>query len=122
KEAAAAAQPVLTAGLTKQDFINTGIFAANATDNVDGQSSNDLPPEPQPQPSSLSARFNAKAPGPITVFSDIPPNANAKPNMRMMTPPPPPDHFGCTVCKIVEKGARSVLRRGPGTAPAISAN
>src|SRR4029077_5864425 len=78
--------------------------------------------EPQPQPSSLSARFNAKAPGPITVFSDIPPNANAKPNVRMMTPPPPPDHFGCTVCKIVEKGARSVLRRGPGTAPAISAN
>jgi hypothetical protein len=124
RQPAAAAQPVLTAGLTKQDFINTGIFAGNATDNVvDGQSSNDLPPTPQPQPSSLSARFNAKAPGPITVFSDIPPNASGnKPDVRLMTPPPPPDHFGCTVCKIVEKGARSVLRHTPGTTPAISSN
>ena len=121
---AVVAQPVLTAQSAKQDFINTGIFAGNAADNViDGQSSDDLPQAPQPQPSSLAARFNAKASGPITSFSDIPANANSnKSNVRIMTPPPPPDHFGCTACKMVEKGVRSVLRRAPGATPAISSN
>jgi hypothetical protein len=116
-----AAQPVLTAGLGKQDFINTGIFAANATGNVvDGQSNNDLPSAPEPRASS--ARFNTSGPGPITSFSDIPPNANAKPNVRILTPLPPPERFTCPLCKVVEKSARSVLRHAPGTAPAISSN
>ena len=125
KQPSAAPPPVFVAEARKKDFINTGLFAANSSEVtfVDGRSSADYPAAPQPQPSASTARFTANAPGQITIFSDIPANANSnKSNVRILPPPPRAEHFGCTLCKVVEKGARSVFRRPPGTAPAISSN
>lgn len=121
----AAPQPVLTAGLRKQDFVNTGrIFAANNTDNFsDVSNANGLPASPAPQVSASEAAFVAGNQGKITIFEDIPANlASNKTNLRVMTPPPAPEHFSCPMCKAVEKKARNVWRRIPGTTPAINTN
>jgi hypothetical protein len=124
KPASPSAQPALTAGLRKQDFLNSAFFDASAGDVVmEGQRGSALPSAPQPRPSSSDARFAANAPAQITIFSDIPANAaNSKSNVRIITPPPPPERFGCTVCKVVTAGARTVFRRTPSTAPAITQN
>jgi hypothetical protein len=122
--AVAAPQPALSAELRKKDFVNTGRFAAdNEVAYVDARSDGDYPSAPQPQPSASTARLTANAAGQITGFSDIPPNPTGnKSSLRLLTPTPPPDHLGCTVCKFIEKSARSVWRRAPGVAPAISSN
>ncbi|HET9280973.1 MAG TPA: hypothetical protein VFR24_03320 [Candidatus Angelobacter sp.] len=128
KSAAPAPQPVLTASLRKQDFVNTGIiFAANNnnTDNFsyDYSSANGLPGAPAPQVSASEATFVAGNQGKITIFQDIPTNlASNQANLRVMTPPPAPEHFSCPMCKAVEKKARNVLRRIPGATPAINTN
>ena len=116
--------PVLTAGLQKKDYVNTDFFAANSGDKVvlDGQSNSDFPSAPQPQVAPTNRVFIADN-GKLTNFSDIPAaNADGKSNVRLLTPPPPPERFGCTVCKIVEKGARGVLHLAPGAVPAIRSN
>jgi hypothetical protein len=118
--------PVLTAGLQKKDYVNTNFFAANSEDKVvlDGQSDGDFPSAPQPRSAPTNRVFIADS-GKLTNFSDIPAaNAAGQSNVRILTPQPPAERFGCTfpLCKIVEKGARSVLRRTPGTIPAIRSN
>jgi Photosynthesis system II assembly factor YCF48 len=126
KEAAgrqSAPQPALTAGLRKQDFLNNAFFEGNSADVVmAGQGGGNLPAAPQPQPSANQS-FSASAPGQIINFSDIPPKtASNRSNVRILTPPPPPDRFGCTVCKMVTAGARAAFHRNPATTPAISSN
>ncbi|HET9365365.1 MAG TPA: YCF48-related protein [Candidatus Angelobacter sp.] len=125
KSAGPASAPVLTAGLKKRDFVNTGIiFAANNTDNSSNAFTYDgLPAAPAPQASTAEATFVAGNPGKITIFQDIPTNlASNQANLRVMTPPPAPEHFSCPMCKAVEKKARNVWHRIPGTAPAINTN
>ena len=124
KSAAPAPQPVLTASLRKQDFVNTVIFAANSADNFSEVSNaNGLPVAPAPQVSASEATFVAGNQGKITIFQDIPTNlASNQANLRVMTPPPAPEHFSCPMCKAVEKKARNVLRRIPGATPAINTN
>jgi hypothetical protein len=115
--------PVLTADLRKKDYVNTGIiFAASSTDSF-SNNGNMLPVAPQPQPSAEEARLTATAPPQITIFQDIPTNtASNKSNVRIMTPPAPPERFTCPMCKVVEKGARAAWRRLPGSVPAINGN
>lgn len=113
---------MLTADLRKKDFVNTGIFfAASTTDNFGNTNGNPLPSAPQPQPSASEARLSASVPSQITIFQDIPTNiASNKSNVRIMTPPAPPEHSSCPPCKVVEKGARAAWRRLPGSVPAIN--
>ncbi|HEY7403331.1 MAG TPA: YCF48-related protein, partial [Candidatus Angelobacter sp.] len=120
---AVANQPVLSADLRKKDYVNPGIiFAANATDNF-GNSNGALPSAPQPKASASETRLSASVPPQITIFQDIPTNtASNKNNIRIMTPPQPPEHSSCPPCKVVEKGARAAWRRLPGAVPAINGN
>ncbi|HZD95206.1 MAG TPA: YCF48-related protein [Candidatus Sulfotelmatobacter sp.] len=121
--AVAQAQPVLTAGLKKQDFVNKAFFDSNNADVVMAGQNNNLPSAPPPKTMATATKFTANAAGEITSFSDIPPNATSnKSNLRVITPQPPPDHFGLSLNKIVIAGARSVFRRSPATTPAISSN
>jgi hypothetical protein len=111
--------------LKKRDFVNTGIiFASNNTDNSSNAFTYDgLPAAPAPQISASEATFVAGNQGKITIFQDIPTNlASNQANLRVMTPPPAPEHFTCPMCKAVEKKARNVWHRIPGTAPAINTN
>jgi hypothetical protein len=62
------------------------------------------------------------APGQVPSFSDIPANAAGnKSSVAILTPAPPPQHFGLPLGKLVVKGARSVFR-SPGSVPAIRSN
>ena len=85
----AAKSTVLTAGLQKKDYVNTNFFEANSADNiaVDGQSRNDVPAAPQPQPTATNGIFVARN-NRIAGFSDIPPSADSKSNVRILTPAP----------------------------------
>jgi hypothetical protein len=108
--------PVLRADLRKQDFVNNAFFETNTEDVVLG--GNQLPAAP---PAKSEARFNGST-GSIGSFSDIPANAiNDKSSVAILTPPPPPEHFGLRLDKFVIKGARSVFR-SPLGAPAIRSN
>jgi hypothetical protein len=106
----AAKAPVFTASL-KKDYVNTNFFAANGNEGVgvDGQADKDIPSAPQPQPLVNNGFIAGKTKMPA--FADIPPNTSAKPNVSLLTPVPPPQHFGCTVCKIVTAGAHSLHLR-----------
>lgn len=120
--AAVANQPVLTAGLRKKDFVNTGFFENNTADSFGNSSNGALPAAPQPQPSAAEARFAATVPGQITMFKDLPPSAAPNKNdMHILTPSQPQDRIWM-LGKIVQKGARGVWRRVPGTNPAITGN
>jgi putative zinc finger protein/photosynthesis system II assembly factor YCF48-like protein len=125
--ASAGNQPVLTARVGKQDFVNTSIFeaspdykalAANGV-SVNGESVAVLPAAPQPQPSKSEARFTVSAPE-IMSFSDIPagqPASSSK--VRAFTPGPPPEHLPWML-GVMQKGARRVRSLAPGSSPAIS--
>jgi Photosynthesis system II assembly factor YCF48 len=118
KQAAPASSLPLTADMTKQDFVNKMFFETNSQDVVMG--ARDYPSAPQPAQSD--ARFNLASPGPIRSFSDIPANVtNGKSSVAILTPPPPPEHFGLRLDKLAIKGARSVFR-APMGAPAISSH
>ncbi|HZI57105.1 MAG TPA: hypothetical protein VFF39_10040, partial [Verrucomicrobiae bacterium] len=104
--APAASAPVLTASL-KKDYVNTNFFVANETVAVDSQADKDIPLGPQPQPSSANTGFISSK-NKLPAFADIPPNTTGKPEVHLLTPAPPPQHFGCTVCKIVTAGAHSL--------------
>jgi hypothetical protein len=119
--APAPVQPVFTAELKKQDFVNRA-FLESTDRYVSGQDSNDLSSAPQPATSS-EARFNVNAPGQMPNFYDIPANAaNSKSSLVVLTPTPPPDHSGFAFGKIVKKGAHGVFSRTLGSAPAISSS
>jgi photosynthesis system II assembly factor YCF48-like protein/putative zinc finger protein len=113
--------PVLTAALPKKDYVNTNFFSASGADKiaVDGQGNN-LPAAPQPQPSATNTAFNT-ANNKITIFADLPTNAAGKSTVRLLTPPPPPEHLGCTVCKIVQSTAHTLGFHAPVRSPALRA-
>lgn len=116
--------PVLTAALAKKDYVNTNFFSANGADKtaVDSQGNN-LPAAPQPQPGAASAPFNITnnpANNKITIFADLPANAAGNSNVRLLTPPPPPEHPGCIMCKIVQSTAHTLGFHAP-VRPALRA-
>ena len=105
--------PVLTAALPKKDYVNTNFFNANGADKivVDSQGNN-LPPAPQPQPGATGSAFST-ANNKITIFADLPANAADKSTVRLMTPPPAPEHLGCTVCKFMQSTAHTLGLHSP---------
>jgi len=119
--ASAANVPVLTAGLSKQDYVNTNFFNSSSADNivVDSQGNN-LPAAPQPQLGTTNMAFTMANSKP-TIFADLPTNAAGKSTVRLLTPPPPPEHPGCTVCKIVQSTAHTLGFRSPVKTPALRA-
>jgi hypothetical protein len=122
QSASAPVQPVFTAELKKQDFVNRAFLESmNGNGFVGDQGGNDLPSAPQPARSE--ARFNVNTPGQIPNFYDIPANAaSSKSSLVVLTPTPPPDHAGFAFGKIVKKGAHGVFSRTLGSAPAISSS
>jgi hypothetical protein len=120
--AAVADQPVLTADLRKEDFVNTGFFANTAESFGNSLNGTGLPTAPQPQPSATEARFAAAVPGQITIFKDLPPSATPnKKDMHILSTSQPEERIWM-LGKIVQKGARGVWRRVPGASPAITGN
>jgi hypothetical protein len=119
--APAAKAPVLTAAVSKKDYVNTNFFSANAPDKivVDSQRNN-LPAAPQPQPGATNSAFNT-ANNKIAIFADLPANAAGNSTVRLLTPPPPPEHLGCTVCKIVQSTAHTLGFHSPVRGPALRA-
>jgi hypothetical protein len=119
-----AAQPVLTAGLQKKDYLNTNFFA-NSDDTVvlggqnNGGQSQNVPAAPQPQTASAARAFSYSG-NTITNFSDIPANATTKSNARLLTPTPGPEHFSCTICKVATATAHTLRLRS--VAPALRAS
>ena len=117
--------PVLAAALPRKDYVNTNFFSANGADKtaVDSQGNN-LPAAPQPQPGAASAPFsitNNPANNKITIFADLPANAAGNSNVRLLTPPPPPEHPGCIMCKIVQSTAHTLGFHAPVRTPALRA-
>ena len=112
--AKAAAQP-------KKDFVNTNFFDSSNSDKValDSQGNN-LPAAPQPQLGATNTGFNT-ANNKITMFADLPANAAGKSNVRLLTPPPPPEHLGCTICKFAQSTAHTLGLHSPVRAPALRA-
>jgi hypothetical protein len=117
--AAPAKAPVLTAALARKDYVNTNFFSANSSDKIvlDG---NSLPAAPQPQPGAANSAFNT-ANNKISMFADLPANAAGNSNVRLMTPAPPPEHFGFAVSKIVQSTAHTLGFHSPVRTPALRA-
>jgi hypothetical protein len=113
--------PVLTAALPKKDYVNTNFFNSNGADKiaVDNQGNN-LPAAPQPQPVATNTIFST-ANNKTMIFADLPANAAGKSTVRLLTPPPPPEHLGCTVCKFVQSTAHTLGFRSPVRTPALRA-
>jgi hypothetical protein len=102
--------PVLTAGLLKKDYVNTNFFA-NSGENVvlAGQDGNGAPSGPQPQTAAANRPFSYSS-DKITSFSDIPPNATGKSNVRLMTPTPAPsERLSCPLCSKVAQATAHTL-------------
>jgi len=118
---APAALPAKATAVPKKDYVNTNFFDSSSADRValDSQSNN-LPPAPQPQLGSTNTGFST-ANNKITMFADLPANAAGKSNVRLMTPPPPPEHLRCTVCKIVQSTAHTLGFHSPVRTPALRA-
>lgn len=117
---AAPIQPALTAALKKQDFLNSAFFETDGSGVVMAGQSGNLPSAPAPRSLATETKLTTNS-GQITSFYDIPANAGGKSNVRLLTPAPPPDHFGFNLSKIVVAGAHSVFHRTP-VAPAIKSN
>jgi hypothetical protein len=117
----AAKMAILTAGLQKKDYVNTNFFNSSSGDNVVLDQRNSFPPAPQPQSSAANNAFTP-ANSKITIFADLPANPTGKSNVRMMTPAPPPEHLGCTVCKFVQSTAHTLGFHSPVRIPAIRAS
>ena len=130
----AAAAPTFKASLQKKDYLNTNFFEATSTDlaAVDGQSNNEFPAAPQPQAGASNNTFSANNgfpvnglsgnTGGITIFSDIPQNANSKSNLRILTPAPPPQQpFGYKFRTLAEATVHVLGLRPTRPAPAIRA-
>ena len=113
---APAKAPVLTAALSKKDYVNTNFLNANGADKI----GNNLPAAPQPQPGSTNNAFNT-ANTKIAMFADLPANAAGKSTVRLLTPGPPPEHPGCTVCKFVQSTAHTLGFHSPVRTPPLRA-
>jgi hypothetical protein len=111
----------LTAALPKKDYINTNFFNSSSSENVvpDTRTTN-LPPAPVPQLGATNSAFNT-ANNKIAIFADLPTNAAGNSNVRLLTPPPAPEHLGCTVCKIVQSTAHTLGFHSPVRTPALRA-
>jgi hypothetical protein len=117
----------------KKDYLNTNFFDANSGENftADSQSSNDIPAAPQPQAGASSNTFSANngfsvnglagKNGSITIFSDIPQNANGKSNLRILTPAPPSQPFGYKFRTMAEATVHALGLHPTRPAPAIRA-
>jgi hypothetical protein len=110
-----------TASVQKKDYLNTNFFDANAADaySYDAQNNNDSLAAPQPQAGASSNTFTAnnsfsvnalaaKNNG-ITIFSDIPQNANGKSNLRILTPAPPSQPFGYKLRTMAEATVHALV-------------
>jgi hypothetical protein len=104
--------------LPRKDYVNTGFFNSGADKVVLDSQGNNLPAAPQPQPGATNTAFTT-ANNKITIFADLPANPAGKSNMRLMTPPPPPEHLGCPVCKIVQSTAHTLGLHSPVRTPAL---
>jgi hypothetical protein len=121
RAAPAANAPILTAALPKKDYVNTNFFSASGADKIvlDSQGNN-LPAAPQPQPGATNTPFNT-ANNKIAIFADLPTNPAGNSTVRLLTPPPPPEHLGCTVCKFVQSTAHTLGFHAPVRSPALRA-
>jgi Photosynthesis system II assembly factor YCF48 len=117
---ASAAPPAKVAALPKKDYVNTNFFDSSSSDRValDSQGNN-LPAAPQPQLGAANAFSTAN--NKITMFADLPANAAGKSNVRLLTPPPPPEHLGCTICKFAQSTAHALALHSPVRTPALRA-
>jgi hypothetical protein len=116
-----ASGPVLTAALPKKDYINTNFFNSSSSENVvpDTRTTN-LPPAPVPQLGATNSAFNT-ANNKIAIFADLPANPAGNSNVRLLAPPPPPEHLGCPVCKIMQSTAHTLGFHSPVKTPALRA-
>lgn len=112
--------PVLTAALPKKDYVNTNFFNSSSDKVVLDSQGNNLPAAPQPQPGAANTAFNT-ANNKITIFADLPVNAAGKSNVRLLTPPPPPQHPGCTICKFAQSTVHTLGFHSPVRTPALRA-
>ena len=113
--------PVLAAALPRKDYVNTNFFNSSSSDNVVPDSkTNNLPPAPLPQLGATNTAFNT-ANNKIAIFADLPANAAGNSNVRLLTPAPPPERLGCTVCKIVQSTAHTLGFHSPVRTPALRA-
>lgn len=118
---APAALPTKTAVLPRKDYVNTNFFDSNSSDRVTQDSQgNNLPAAPQPQLGAANTGFST-ANNKITMFADLPANAAGKSNVRLMTPAPPPEHLGCTICKFAQSTAHTLGLHSPVRTPALRA-
>ncbi len=107
--------------LPRKDYVNTNFFDSSSSDRIvpDSQGKN-LPPAPQPQLGAANTGFST-ANNKITMFADLPANAAGKSNVRLLTPPPPPEHLGCAICKVVHSTAHTLGFHSPVRTPALRA-
>jgi Photosynthesis system II assembly factor YCF48 len=124
-----------TASVQKKDYLNTNFFDANSNETggyastVEGQNNNDFPAAPQPQAGASKNAFSSNNGfsanglsannGSITIFSDIPQNANGKSNLRILTPAPPSQPFGYKFRTMAEATVRALGLHPTRPAPAI---
>jgi hypothetical protein len=120
-----------TASVRGKDYLNTNFFDANSGENiaVDGQNSNDSAAGPKPQAGSANNTFSANngfsvnglaaKSSSITIFSDIPQNANGKSNLRILTPAPPSQPFGYKFRTMAEATVHALGLHPARPAPAI---
>ena len=112
--------PGLTGALPQKDYVNTNFFSASGADKIVVNSQGNLPAAPQPQPGASNTPFNT-ANNKIAIFADLPTNAAGNSTVRLLTPPPPPEHLGCTVCKIMQSTAHTLGFHAPVSRPALRA-
>ena len=106
--------------LPRKDYVNTNLFNSSSDKVVLDSQGNNLPPAPQPQLGAANTGFNT-ANNKITMFADLPANAAGKSNVRLLTPPPQPEHLGCTICKIKQSAAHTLGFHSPVRVPALRA-
>lgn len=117
---ASAAPPAKMAALSRKDYVNTNFFNSSSDKVVPDGQGNNLPAAPQPQLGANNSGFST-ANNKITMFADLPANATGKSNVRLLTPPPPPEHLGCAFCKFVQSTAHTLALHSPVRTPALRA-
>ena len=118
-EAASAPAPLAAkaAFLPRKDYVNTNFFNSSSDKIAQDSQGNNLPAAPQPQLGAANAFSTAN--NKITIFADLPANAAGNSNVRLLTPPPPPEHLGCTICKIKQTAAHTLGFHSPVRVPAL---
>ena len=120
-EAASASAPLAAkaAFLPRKDYVNTNFFNSSSDKIAQDSQGNNLPAAPQPQLGAANAFSTAN--NKITIFADLPANAAGNSNVRLMTPAPPPERLGCTICKIKQTAAHTLGFHSPVRIPALRA-